>query len=280
MSNQTAHRIWLTFEQQEAAVERYLAGEGAPAIARSFGVCTNNILNAIRRRGHAVRSKVEALTKYSLDATAFDEVTPESAYWIGFLFADGSIYVKSGVQASPILTVGLANKDRGHLKKFLAFLKSDRPVYSGNSTIRGKTHAKATVSVSSVPLTESLGRYGMKLKSLDRVAPPQLIDSRDFWRGLVDGDGFVLPRKKSKLSVCGGLPLMKQFLLYFQNLGIGLNTNVRSQISDTLGQLKPKRLYTVTFACSTAVKAARHLYKDASVFLDRKMADAKAIGAV
>lgn len=271
-NNQRARRVWLTAEQQEEAVRRYLAGEGAPAIAKSYGVCANNIRNAVRRLGHAVRDKVEARTKYSIDKTAFDVVTPESAYWIGFLFADGYIGDRDKPGVSPALGLTVAVRDREHLVKLKTFLKAEHPIYDKTSAVRDKTHAQVSIYIRSRELTDALVRHGMCVKSLDRVAPDYLTESRDFWRGLVDGDGF--PRG-SKLGVCGGEILMRQFLDFFQRRQVGLNTVVRSQISDNLGQQTPREIFTVTFAEGTAAKAAQLLYTDAVVALDRKAADAR-----
>ena len=52
-----------------------------------------------------------------LNEQAFSKLTPEAAYWVGFLMADGSIVGRS-------VGIALALKDAGHLELFRAFMGS------------------------------------------------------------------------------------------------------------------------------------------------------------
>ena len=65
----------------------------------------------------------------TLDETAFDVVTPESAYWVGFLMATGSI-TRAGTR-SPAIAVTTADEDRAHLERFRSFVKAMEPITVG-----------------------------------------------------------------------------------------------------------------------------------------------------
>lgn len=63
------------------------------------------------------------------DHAYFDDVSDEPrAYWLGFLFADGCVRDSANGTAAPILTLGLAECDRGHVEAFRAALGSTHKI--------------------------------------------------------------------------------------------------------------------------------------------------------
>jgi hypothetical protein len=126
------------------------------------------------------------------------------------------------------------------------------------------------LSIRSQRLTAALVGHGMCNKSLKRIAPPYLIDDRDFWRGLVDGDGFVGENVSDpKLSLCGGEILMQQFIDFARRHGVGTATTVRPH----------NNIFTASYTSHAAIRLARLLYTDAVVALDRKLTNANALMA-
>lgn len=261
-------RIWLSPSQREEAVSRYVAGETPKAIGDSFGVCANNIVSAARKAGAVIRDRSVGRRKYTHKEDVFDEITPDAAYWIGFLFADGSLPKKT--VGSPTLSVGLQAADRGHLEKLLAFMGSNHQIYDTVAKIRGKTFPGVRITIAAPRIAEALQRHGMGVKSLERVAPHYLINSRDFWRGLVDGDGHVGSSKRVRESgnegtalrfeLCGGLTLVEQFLTYLKQFDIGLGTTI----------MKQGKIYRARMGGDTALRGMRLLYGDAPLALERK----------
>jgi hypothetical protein len=58
---------------------------------------------------------------------AFAGVADEAtAYWLGFLFADGCVLEANRIPL--VLALWLAAKDRAHVERFNAFLASDYPI--------------------------------------------------------------------------------------------------------------------------------------------------------
>lgn len=269
------HRIWLTEEQRSEVTRRYIAGEKPMTIAKSIGVCANNVRGAIRKAGVEMRDRAHACRRFHHNENAFDVLTPETEYWIGFLFADGS--ASRHRVGSPSMSVGLATRDRSHLVKLLAFMGSNHKIYermSGDCYIDGRyigLHRQSAVNLRSKNIVEALMRYGMCNKSLDRVATAELALSRHFWRGVVDGDGYVgIVSAGPRIGLCGGLTLMNQFVRFAQSHGLGEHTNARRA-------RKGGKLHIVGFTKVAAGKLIRTLYEDASVFLSRKNKRAKAI---
>lgn len=114
----------------------------------------------------------------NLNEHAFDELTPETLYWIGYMAGDGCIR-----KINKSYRIHLGSKDREQLLKFKTFLSSDQDVtmdYNGNWMIR----------VSSKHMGQRLVDYGIvPRKSLVLNINQELVNKVEFMRGLIDSDG-------------------------------------------------------------------------------------------
>ena len=253
----------LTIDQAAEIVSRYQAGEKSRDIAIAFGVSSALILETLRRSG--VAASTPGAVPRPLRHDALDVLTPDAAYWCGFIFTDGTIVHRRGQQ--PEIAVVLQRRDRDHLVKLRDFL--------------GSTHAITPVAPAAVALNGGQGtgafRYSVRsqlladrLIALGRYGPavnPALTASRDFWRGCIDGDGTV--------SISCGIPQVKL---------VGSRWLLRAFV-DFLGPIsrrplnvRPARnIYVVSTRYSTAEKVIERLYVGASTALERKAAVATKI---
>lgn len=124
----------------------------------------------------------------------FSSPDPLSAYWAGFLAADGYI---SGYT----VCLSIHTQDYGHIKKF-----RDRVAPRRDLTVSGN---RVTLTLCSPQMCEDLARiYGIVPRK-SFVLPPPSIDDEDcvvsYLAGLLDGDGSVLDRW---LVFLGTYPLM------------------------------------------------------------------------
>lgn len=252
----------LTIDQAADIVSRYQAGERSRDIAVAFGVSSALIWETLRRSGVAARTPGAVARPLRHDA--LDVLTPDAAYWCGFIFTDGTIVHRRG---QPEVAVVLQRRDRDHLVKLRDFL--------------GSTHAITPVAPATVALNGGQGtgafRYSVRsqrladrLTALGRYGPavnPALAASRDFWRGCIDGDGTV--------SISCGIPQVKL---------VGSRWLLRAFV-DFLGPIsrrplnvRPARnIYVVSTSYSTAEKVIERLYVGACTALDRKAAAASKI---
>ena len=77
------------------------------------------------------------------DNTVFDNInTEEKAYWLGFLYADGSI---SSTNNS--VELSLKGEDAEHLNKYKQFLKHSAEVKTGTSKCNGKMFSRCRFCV-------------------------------------------------------------------------------------------------------------------------------------
>lgn len=192
----------------------------------------------------------------------FDNIdTEEKAYWLGFLYADGSI--GSGVKNS--IEISLKLSDAPHLEKFRQFLKAETKVKTD--------HFRCRIYVSNKTVAETLSSYGCTPKKSLTLKFPSIITTsllRHFIRGYVDGDGCLYKsyswnRNKTKKKFYIGFSVLgtKEFLLVLRgHLGITSNLYRKNNSS--------KNTWSLITLRTQAFKIAAYLYENCTIYLDRK----------
>jgi hypothetical protein len=193
---------------------------------------------------------------------ALDLLTPDALYWCGFLFADGTIVTRTG---SPEVALALSERDRAHIEKFRAFLGSTHAI----TTIR--RHANpfgdtgvSRFSVRSAPLAARLKELGM------RVGPvaDELARSHHFWRGVVDGDGYIgISGGHAQFKLVGTAWLLESFRGFLVAEDVACRISVRPH----------KTIHVVGSTWGGAARIVRRLYADAPTSLERKANAARTI---
>jgi intein-encoded DNA endonuclease-like protein len=104
----------ITEDQRVLMVKLYASGETTVQIGERLQVSPTTVNRWLHRCGITLRGPRETSTRCQLRHDAFDELTPSAAYWIGFLFADGSVR-RCGQSG----TVGLrvSERDKDHIVK-------------------------------------------------------------------------------------------------------------------------------------------------------------------
>lgn len=95
----------------------------------------------------------------------FDVIdTEEKAYWLGFIFADGSISsnpIKGEKKARYVFEISLKGDDSYHLEKFNKFMEYDgNNVKVSNSKCGGKLFKRCRWMIANKHLWETLNSYG------------------------------------------------------------------------------------------------------------------------
>jgi len=255
----------LTTAQAAEIVSRYQVGERTGDIAAAFGVSRDLIRETLHRRGADARNP--GAVPRPLRHDALDVLTPDAAYWCGFIFTDGTI-VRRPSRGQPEIGVVLQRRDRDHLVKLRDFLGSAHaitPVAPAVVALNGGQGTGAfRYSVRSQRLADvltALGRYGPAVN-------PALAASRDFWRGCVDGDGTLgISCGIPQLKLVGSHWLLSAFVDFLGPVSSRRPLNVRPA----------RNIYVVSTSYATAEKVVERLYAGASVALDRKAAAAAEI---
>lgn len=209
--------------------------------------------------------------KYSLNKNYFQEInSPEKAYWLGFIFADGFVHRTGN---SFVLT--LQEKDRNHLIKFKKAIEFTGNIKeSGKGGFEGSTK-RCTLSFSDKTFSENLrsrGIYpGRSEKSTSLPLVPKQFFS-DVFRGYFDGNGSVYTQRntswhKGKLyeyfpiviSIIGREELLLSMIeeTGFEKRRLKASKNNNLKYLELYGKKEMPEIY-------------KFLYEDASVYLDRK----------
>jgi hypothetical protein len=255
-------RNWLLSESDKAQIVRdYMAGVDARTLGRRHGVSGTAIGGLLRRRGVPIRGAGFASRRYSVNASAFRDMDDnDTQYWLGFLTADGML--KTNERGQYELRVVLSHRDVSHLELFRAFLKSSSPIkevavcgYPGSTAAR-------RISVYSDELGRSMEAIGFAKDSLNRVAPASVAFSPHFWRGVVDGDGWIGFHRSggARMDLVGGRELMTQFSRFVAEVA------PRSAVMPC----PHKSIYRVGLSYGTAFAVIASLYGDHGVSLKRK----------
>lgn len=192
----------------------------------------------------------------------FKKWSPNMAYILGFTLADGCIIKGTYKGYSDALKFGVQFKDKDILEKIKKELHSEHSISIGKNA--------AHLCITSQKIVDSLKRLGITYqKSLKETVPkiPSYY-SKDFIRGLIDGDGGISFDNKGHptLRLCGGINTITFVKNYFWK-----KLNCFSSIGQKKFSVTAKSyLYGIDYRSTTAKKIILFLYVDASLYLDRK----------
>lgn len=260
--------------------EAYQTGESTPKIAERFGADVSTVCHVLQQRGIVARPIEDRGRVHALNQDAFAApLSDEAAYWVGFLMADGCVMQRAGSKAPAVLTLSLQRSDSAHVEKFRAFLGSSHPLqYSEPRTVSiasqppAMSQGQCSLSVFSGKLCADLARCGIvPRKSLTATPVPELLGSRHFWRGMVDGDGAVFragARKQPVVGLCGSPACCEGFTAFART------------IFDYRGKMRRQGLiFYVRCTARGAEAVLGELYQPGDVALARKAASAAEIAA-
>lgn len=229
-------------------LDQYAQGKSARQLGFHYNVADVTISAFLKRRNIKIRNRSEQKRKWTLNEKAFDELSPEAFYWIGFLLADGNVHKTK--MRSWQLCLGLAAKDSEHIEKFKKFLGCNKPLYFNEK------NGGAFLIVYSNYLCERLAQFGMVPNKSKIVKIPEICkNNRDFWRGMVDGDGWVSVANNYDVGLCGTYDTVKHFIDF-----IGRQVKIRQRTG----------CFEVRYGCGPAKRVAKILYQNSTIFLDRK----------
>lgn len=194
---------------------------------------------------------------FTLNESVFETITDDSAYWLGFLLADGNV-------SENTITLNLKTGDTEHLEKFRTFM-------GGNQTISVKKDIRMSgYAFGSIKVAKDLAGWGIvPNKSLIAKPHKDLINNRHFWRGMIDGDG-TLYKDRNGLGLCGTEAVCQGFLDFAKTI-ISTKAHVRKCKAN---------LWNIGISCGRSYNVGLliELYENAPTYLTRK--HARAITAI
>ena len=245
--------------KQEQALTMYKEGMSALQISTELGISRKSFGLYLKETGVEIRDKkIKMKDAYNVDHNYFDRIgTEEQAYWLGFLFADGSVRNDGG---SYRLVLELSSVDEAHLDKFKQATKSDVSIK------HRKDREMSSLSISSKSIVTKLAEYGCMPNKTDYGFIKDNVITElftpAFLRGFMDGDGYI---DKTRYRIIYTIKSY-QIVLGIQKMLSALGLNFK--IKDENG--KYYRLYTEQK--EEYYKFLNAIYHNATVYLDRKYA--------
>lgn len=187
----------------------------------------------------------------SLNINYFETIdTEEKAYWLGFIYADGSIQDKE-------LEIGLNIADISHLEKFKTAIQSEHKISTKEET------NSCRIVVTRTEFVNHLKNHGVKKnKTYKKMEIPNMRYELfpHFVRGFFDGDGCI----SSDLSMCSFTGNDSDFMLEIINrFDIKLSDKAIRKKSNT--SAVDIRMYGDNMR-----KFLTIIYSNANIYLDRK----------
>lgn len=219
------------------------------------------------------------INRYKFDESLFENIdTQEKAYWLGFILADASIQIRLSGQA--IIKIGLASIDREHPAKFKLFLGSEIPIKdylsgNGKNDIKSKS---SEICITSKKMVDDLAKLGLGPRKSHTVLMPTVREDlvSHLIRGIWDGDGSVLFRApqarypkniRPEVQICGNI-----------NIVTSIQDILVKELNCTKTKIFPaSSIFLFRYVGQTAKGIVNYLYKDSTVYLDRKMEKANNI---
>jgi transposase-like protein len=270
----------LTDNEWTLLIRRYIDGEGVPQLAKAFGINRNTINAKFTRLGIPTRTRSEArrihnyasstAQHWNIIESAFDELTEEALYWLGFIMCDGHIRPNNHGQTEVVLD--LSRKDIEHVRKFHRFLGAHQKLSEGENN---GGHETATLVLRSDKLAKRLAKFGIvHRKNRDGTGEltPDIALDRHVWRGCIDANGTVRVTKQGypSIQMAGWVRIVEQFVAWAKT--------VAPEYKGTVWSKGEKGVSAVAHTSgSYAIAIIEELYGNCSVYLNRKYETAQRI---
>ena len=245
-------------EKEDSIVKDYLDGLNTVEIAKKWNTYNTSIRRVLLRRGVKIRSNKEVRTTHQ---NPFKDNDEYSEYFLGLLLTDGYIF-RSKTHNSQSVTLSL--KDEELVEKFRDFVCPKNKVSKVLQKKYGTYMYSASIRNSEiVSWLDSKGNFVNKSYDCDIYIPitPHIL------RGIFDGDGYWHKANNGSTLNWGVCGKSKKFLIKIQEY---LQSN---DISSTL-RISKRDLgdmyYLEIYKQIDVAKAANLMYKDASIYLERK----------
>ena len=238
------------------------------AVAKEIGCTKEGVRLVMKRNGFDVNQPV----LYDVNHNFFKDENEKSLYWAGFIAADGCVQQRKNSE-SYLLSLSLASKNHKHIEKFTNDIQFNGPINKSmvkNSKRNPKWNdtEKSKIKITSKEIFDDLSKYNIvPRKSLIYTFPEHLITHplvNHFMRGYFDGDGSWYLQKNQLYFSLRGTP---EFLTIYRTI---LERECGLQHRDKLIRVNSGIGILEYGGNGITDKIASFLYKDASVYLDRK----------
>lgn len=247
------------YRNKEKLLELIELYETPGAVAKHLGINRTTITEWYNRFG----LDLETRRTLKLNENYFDEIdTEHKAYWLGFIMADGCMD-----KTCTKLTLNISKNDEHILNVFKKDINSSATIkYSENN---GFIYSR--ILLCSLKMCKSLIYHGITPRKTGREILPDTIPEeliRHFIRGYMDGDGSVVTYEKCNSAIRLDFASTSYNIFYSIHEHLIKNNIIDSKI--IIKQELKSKCRHLNYHSLNAVKVLDYLYKDSTIYLERK----------
>lgn len=254
----------MNIEIEEKVINYYSVDRlSSNKIANMLHINVKTVFAILKRNDINVRSISEAKMIYTCNDNYFNQIDNEDkAYWLGVLFADGSISKK----ASNSGQIFLSSKDKHWVKMFLDSIAS-------TNTLNIEYHKKFKkyiykAQITSKQMFNDLSEKGCVENKTKIIIFPEITTSLEhhFIRGFFDGDGTVGVYKNTnktnwKILKSGFCCACEEFIK---------TLSTKLPIKNNTVTKRNENMFILQYSQFDSMLLYNYLYNDATIYLDRK----------
>lgn len=231
-------------------------------IGEEFQVSRSVITRIIKENNIPIKTSNHI---YYADYRKFQKIdTPEKAYWLGYIAADGCVFVREN---NATIRISCAEKDAEHLKKFKEFMNSNVKIRTSVNTQGFSQDAPTTmysIAFNSVDMAQDLINKNVVPNKSLILQPPNI--SEEFYLpyilGYFDGDGTIYKFNNNTEYNIGFIGSYD--IINWINKIINLNATLEQRRKDS------QTYYIRCGGLQKPYNIIKPLYDSVNVHLDRK----------
>lgn len=253
-------------EIEKRIVEKYEQGISTVKIAEELNDKPSTIASIVKRHLGSLRSNKDNNRKYNYNKDYFKSIdTPDKAYWLGFIYADGFVQCKK--DGGKMFGIALSVKDLPHLESFKKCIEAEHPIHVYKASSGFSSNDYCRIQIFGEDIYNSLVEQGVVPNKTLILKPPTLSEDlkSHFIRGYLDGDGCITMNKNQyAVKIVGTQEIIQYIIDYIEKQDIAkINHVYKRRPTDEVVSLELAGNYQVK-------KFLDQLYKDSTVRLDRK----------
>jgi hypothetical protein len=239
-------------------------------IAKELSVSIRGISRVLREANINTKRK----NRYTLNENYFNKIdSEEKAYILGFIYADGF------VGDNKFNNIAISSIDEDIIRKIKNAIEFTGDIRKGNKGNFENSKISSVLNFSSKVMASDLRKIGLyPNKSMTISSVPDIKSNleRHFIRGYFDGDGSIILSHNTTYHIVSGIKKKYTYPTYgFDILG---TESMLNEVKNIMNLKYHKLLNTKTNEIKRLVCRAKsearyifeYLYKDSTIFMDRK----------
>lgn len=209
----------------------------------------------------------QRLRKYAINDSIFENIdTPEKAYILGFLFADGCVNSKTSQ-----IRLKLQEKDKEILDKIKVYLNYDKPL--NYSTCKNSSQGQYNLIICNKKIYVDLISHGLTPKKSFTCKFPILLPDlySHFIRGYFDGDGSIYVgldhRRKDRIvagiNIVSSTYFCNSLSEYLQSKQIDTKISHDPRVKKGIDQIRIRKMKSIELFYKL-------IYNNSTIHLERK----------